>query len=416
VKLPFRDKPRAERISAAARTVAQRTPETLMVVRYRAQPAAFTIIRLAATALLAYGAGLLVPYTTSQPVLAPLTALLVAQVTLYHTVRTAVRRVAAVLIGVLVAVAISAVVAFTWWSLGIVIVAGLIIGFVLRLGDTVLEVPISAMLILSTGRGTEQAAAGRVVETMIGAACGLMAGLVLASPRTESAQQAISELCDKMSALLGNMAAGVSKGAAADAAGTWLDQARALAAEIERVDQAVRQAEDSLAVSPRGRRRVLGQLGLRDNLETLEHAAIIVRGLARSVADLAGLGEEDVPERDQVERDRLSAVLAELSEAVRSFEQLATSAREPAERDSAESALRDHLEAARERQDNLSGVLAADPSERPVGWPLRGELVSHIDRLRSQLESAAGPPHPDVHAHPLARMARRARRGRPHRD
>jgi hypothetical protein len=31
-------------------------------------------------------------------------------------------------------------------------------------------------------------------------------------------------------------------------------------------------------------------------------------------------------------------------------------------------------------------VLAADPAERPVGWPLRGELVSHIDRLRSELE------------------------------
>jgi hypothetical protein len=214
-----------------------------------------------------------------------------------------------------------------------------------------------------------------------------------------------------MSSLLDNMAVGVSKGAAADRAGTWLVQARALAEDIERVDEAVRQAEDSLVVSPRGRRRVLGQLGLRDNLETLEHAAIIVRGLARSVADLAGLGEDDASVREHEERNRLSAVLTELSEAVRSFERLATS-RDPAVRDGAEAVLREHLEAARQRQDNLSGVLAADPSERPVGWPLRGELVSHIDRLRSQLESAAGPPHPDVHTPPLARMARRAWRRR----
>jgi hypothetical protein len=52
----------------------------------------------------------------------------------------------------------------------------------------------------------------------------------------------------------------------------------------------------------------------------------------------------------------------------------------------AESDLREHLDAARDGQDRLSLVLAADPAERPVGWPLRGELVSHIDRLRHQLE------------------------------
>jgi len=49
--------------------------------------------------------------------------MLVAQVTLYQTVRNAVRRVASVLAGVLVAVAFSALIGFTWWSLGITIVA-----------------------------------------------------------------------------------------------------------------------------------------------------------------------------------------------------------------------------------------------------------------------------------------------------
>ena len=38
---------------------------------------------------------------------------------------------------------------FTWWSLGITIAAGLAVGYALHLGDAVLEVPISAMLILS---------------------------------------------------------------------------------------------------------------------------------------------------------------------------------------------------------------------------------------------------------------------------
>ena len=146
------------RLGATARTVAQRAPETLTVVRYRAQPTAATIARLATTAIVAYLLALLLP-VTSRPVLAPLTAMLVAQVTLYQTVRNAVRRVASVLAGVLLAVAFSALIGFAWWSLGITIVAGLSLGYALRLGDHILEVPISAMLILSVGVSASSSAA-----------------------------------------------------------------------------------------------------------------------------------------------------------------------------------------------------------------------------------------------------------------
>jgi hypothetical protein len=45
-----------------------------------------------------------------------------------------------------------------------------------------------------------------------------------------------------------------------------------------------------------------------------------------------------------------------------------------------------HLAAARDEQDRLSELLATAPAVRPVGWPLRGELISHLDRLRSELE------------------------------
>jgi hypothetical protein len=46
-----------------------------------------------------------------------------------------------------------------------------------------------------------------------------------------------------------------------------------------------------------------------------------------------------------------------------------------------------HLAAARDEQDRLSELLATAPAVRPVGWPLRGELISHLDRLRSELEA-----------------------------
>lgn len=379
-----------------------------MVVRYRAQPTAVKIARLAVTALFAYIAALAVPYTSSQPVLAPLTALLVAQVTLYQTLRHALTRVAAVVIGVLVAVAVSKVVGFTWWSLGFTVVAGLIIGYALRLGDTALEVPISGMLILSVGATRAEAADGRIVETLVGGGAGLLAGLVLAKPKTESAREAIFELCGKMCSLLDEMAAGLRDGSAREVSGRWLDRARSLAEEIERVDEAVQHAQESIVLNPRSLSQPVEAVVLQDSLETLEHSSIIVRGLARSVWDLARLGEGDSSVREHEDRNRLAAVLTELSASIQEYVQLATTP-DPEEREHAESQLRDHLGKARERQDRLSTLLAANPADRPVGWPLRGELVSHVDRLRSELEAAADPAVPEIgREHLLPGVLRRA--------
>ena len=199
--------------------------------------------------------------------IAPLTALLVAQVSLYQTLRSAVRRVAAVVAGVLLAVGLSAWIGFTWWSLGITIVLALAVGYALHLGDTILEVPVSAMLILSVA-GSTKAATGRIIETLIGAGVGLAAGFVLGPPRVQPATEAIEDLCGKMANLLDQMAAGLRDGSVLDRAADWLRQARSLAGEIERVDDALRQAEDSVRLNPRGLRLPTAQTSLRSRLET----------------------------------------------------------------------------------------------------------------------------------------------------
>ena len=105
-------------------------------------------------------------------------------------------------------------VGFTWRSLGITIVAALFIGYALRLGDAILEVPISAMLILSV-TAAKTAATGRIIETLIGAAAGLAAGFVLAPPRVQPTAEAILDLCRTMADLLDQMAAGMRDGNAA---------------------------------------------------------------------------------------------------------------------------------------------------------------------------------------------------------
>jgi len=373
----------ADSVSAAARAAAQRTPETLTVVRQRAQPTAVTIARLAGTAVFAYLLALQLP-GSSRPVLAPLTALLVVQVTLYQAIRSAIRRVVSVVAGVLVAVGLAAAVGFTWWSLGITIAAALALGYVLHLGGEILEVPISAMLILSVD--TRSAATSRIIETLVGAGAGLLSSFILAAPRVQPAEEAVDDLCRQMADLLDQMAQGLVDGAALDASGEWLARARALAGEIRRVDSALRQAEESVRLYPR--RLLLPGVGisLQRTLEIMERAALTVRGLARSVADSSRLEADYSPLRDTDIRTGLAMVLRELAEAVRIYGRLART-HDTAGLDRLESELGRHLTAARERQDQLSALLGTDPATRPVGWPLRGELISHLDRLRNELRA-----------------------------
>jgi Aromatic acid exporter family member 1 len=379
----------AAQLGAAARDAARRAPQTLTVARRRAQPTAVTIARLTGTAIFAYLIALLIPTTTSRPVLAPLTALLVAQVSLYQTLRSAGTKVASVVAGVLLAVGLSAAVGFTWWSLGLTIAIGLGIGYALHLGENILEVPISAMLILSVGSGV--AAAGRVEETFVGAGAGLLAGLVLATPKVQPAEEAIEDLCGKLAGLLDRITAGLREGPVEDSAHDWLRRARSVGGEIRRVDEALLEAEDSVRLNPRTLRLPLSTVSLRQGLEALEHEATAIRVLCRGLADFTRLAGEDNRLIDADIRDRLAAALAEISAALRVYGRLATE-RDAAHHERLEADLDRHLDLAHDHQDRLSELLRTDPAARPVGWPLRGELVAHLDRLRTELR-AGKPEH-----------------------
>jgi hypothetical protein len=85
-------------------------------------------------------------------------------------------------------------------------------------------------------------------------------------------------------------------------------------------------------------------------------------------------------------RRRLADVLAELAAAVRTYGSLAAEFHPPGhERLRAE--LERHLTAAREKQDRLGELLDTGQSARTVGWPLRGELISQLDRFGTELEA-----------------------------
>ncbi|HYY44060.1 MAG TPA: aromatic acid exporter family protein, partial [Actinomycetota bacterium] len=122
------------------------------------QPSGVPVIKTTLAAVMAF----LVAHrlgTSQQPLLAPLTAILVVQLTMYETVARAMQRVASVMAGVLIALAIATVVGLTWWTLGLAVGASLVCGRLLRLGPHLVEVPISAMLVLAVGDADHVAAA-----------------------------------------------------------------------------------------------------------------------------------------------------------------------------------------------------------------------------------------------------------------
>ena len=401
---PVRPVP-VETVGVAAKAVARRQAEQLTLVRRRAQPTAVYVARLTLTAVFAYLLALQLPGGSSRSVLAPLTALLVVQATLFHTIGTAIRRVAAVTAGVLAAVAVAAYVPFSWWVLGLLIAGTLALGIVLRLRDEILEVPISAMLIFSVD--SHAAATSRITETLVGAAAGLAAGLVLAPLRVQPAKSAVGDLSRQMADLLGQMADGLAETPDPRRAAEWLDRTRSLRGEIERVDDALAQAEESVRRNPRRLRFGDPAAGLREGVDTLERATTDMRVLARSVADSARIDSDHSPVREAETRARPAAVIAELSAAVRAYGQILEA--DPVSADLSSFAaepiaetLEDHLEEAQRQQDQLADLLSTDPAERPEGWQLRGEILAHVDRLRSELEPGRLPeparPKPPLHA------------------
>jgi hypothetical protein len=153
-------------------------------------------------------------------------------------------------------------------------------------------------------------------------------------------------------------------------------------------------------------------VSLRGGLEALEHAALTVRGLARSVLDGARIDSSANPFRDEATLARLADVLTQLGAVIRTYGALVQSM--PAGSDSLESELAAQLEETHRLQDRLADLLAPRPCPVPVTetghadadgeraaefiagsqWPLRGEILTHVDRLRTGLTADSIPREP----------------------
>ncbi|MFV6030520.1 FUSC family protein [Streptomyces sp. NPDC056264] len=354
-----------------------------LFARLRRDPFAVQTVRSAAAATLSYVVALRLS-SEPAPLTAPLTALLVVQVTLYSTVTTSLRRVNSVVVGVLIAIAFSVVVGLSWWSLALVILASLLVGRLVRVEEFIPEVAISAMLVLGVTQVSDTAW-DRVLETLIGAVVGMLFNLLLAPPVwVDSAGDSIEDLARRMRLLLLDVADEFTGAPPVERAATRLHEARRLDNDVADVDGALRTAEDSLRLNPRVKEGLLHRVVLRTGLDTLEICAVVLRVLARTLTDLAKHrnGDPLLPEPAALAVRETAQYTAD---ALVSFAVLVTTqGSEDAE--AAETRLAGELRAARACRDHTADRLLALALANPGRWQLYGALLTEIDRILDELD------------------------------
>ncbi|MGN6300901.1 MAG: FUSC family protein, partial [Angustibacter sp.] len=408
----------------AGRVLTRRPPpDSLRVLRRRARPIVMRTSRLTVAAVLSYLVARAV-FDTPQPLTGPLTALLVVQATLFSTLTTGVRRVLSVVAGVLVAVVLSNVVGLTWWSLGGAIAAAIVIGQLLRLGDHLLEVPISAMLVLSV-TSAETAGYARIAETLVGAGVGVLVNLVLPpNLRTRNAAASVERVAERAAVLLDRVAEELPHGVPAEQARGGRGDFRGLNRYVEDADRALQAAGDSRRLNPRAVGTVDTMPVLRSGLDALEHSTVSLRALFRSLAD--GLPEQrpddaaqgehpdtppdqPAPETsgyDEPLRAAFAVLLSDLADAVRAFGRLVSAEADAIESDptiatlrlddstdgsaspdrAAEAPLRTALDALRETRARVTDLLLVDAASDPALWQLRGSLLAAVERVLVELD------------------------------
>jgi uncharacterized membrane protein YccC len=350
-------------------------------------------LRITIAAVASYVVGTLL-FPGTQPLLAPLTAMLVVQVTPVSLLASGLDRVVAVVTGVSLAVAFAAVLPLEWWSLGLLIFVSLAIGQALRLRSNLIEVAISGMLVLGVGSlGAESAAGQRIAETLVGAAVGIAANLLF-PPRVASgdAARAIDGLADSISELLNRAADELTELVATgrgveSAARTWLDEARRITHhEIPRVGSALLHAEQGRRLNVRAVGTPDVGPGLRQGFEALEHSAVAIRSMFRGLVDATS---EPTWLDDESAEDvllGLAQTLRELAAGIDAFGQLVRKEAGPVTSLASDDVqdLRDALEGMQEARARLNDLATTESA--PELRELHAVVQSTVKRLLREMD------------------------------
>jgi uncharacterized membrane protein YgaE (UPF0421/DUF939 family) len=252
------------------------------------------------------------------PVLAPLTAIVVVQVSVRSSMRTAIQRTTAVVLGVLLALAVGDALDLNGLTVALIVVVSLgVAQLVLRLPPAAArQVPISGLVVLSAVSLSPGSSAWlRAVDTLVGAGIGIVVSLVLPASRLVDARQTLERLADSLGAVLDTMGTGLQQPWSTEQTADWRRTARTTRERLVRqAAEAVGNGREAAQWNVRDRRHI-GVLGRYEEVvPRLERTAIGVSVISRGLDDhahLAGTTHQAMP--------AMGALLVTLAGAVRTL-------------------------------------------------------------------------------------------------
>ncbi|AAT89068.1 integral membrane protein [Leifsonia xyli subsp. xyli str. CTCB07] len=195
------------------------------------------------------------------PVFAAIAALLVVQPSVNQSLGRAIERSLGVIVGVMVAFVIVIAFGTNSWIVLLAVVASLLLAWSLKLTPgSANQVPISAMLVLSLGATNADYAWARIVETILGAAIGVIVNITVVPPvQTGPARAAVLGLGNEIAATLDRLAMALTSPQTPGERNALLIEARLLRPMEKKAEAALTAAEESLTLNPRQtkHRRVL---------------------------------------------------------------------------------------------------------------------------------------------------------------
>ncbi|MEF3405568.1 FUSC family protein [Agromyces sp. CCNWLW203] len=221
------------------------------------------------------------------PVFAAIAALLVVQPSVNQSFGKAIERSIGVILGVLVATAASLVFGADGWIILVTIVIAMLVAWALKMTPgTSNQVAISAMLVLALGSSSPQYAVDRILETLIGAAIGIVVNALIVPPVVVSpARRDLSLLGGELAGSLDRLASALESPQTPADLQRLMVEARLMRPMRDAADASIATGEESLTLNPRRSAHRSELIEMRTLLDRLSPIVTQVIGMTRAFFD-----------------------------------------------------------------------------------------------------------------------------------
>jgi hypothetical protein len=305
--------------------------------------------------------------------LAPWSALLVVHSSVYRTFAQGARQVAAAVLGVVLASAVGSTLGVDAWSVGLVVLVGLVVGAGRLFAGESTTAAATALIVLTTGDSVEVSQlAARLADTGIGVTIGLAVNALVWPPLwRHAASSAIDGLATRVGEIALRLADGLEHGYGEDDVEHWIDDVRQIETEIDRAWAVGRQSTESAWLNPR--RSAVDVRAAQEWKVRLDRAEQAVAD-ARSMVLTVGRRPELRSVWDHEWRDEYVDILRATGRALTDED-------------------RDVVHACRERLDLLARRVVGREGESPL-WAVYGGLLVNLRNILDSGEVLAFGPRP----------------------